>query len=252
MRDDLRFALVLRAGAKGIAPDCPFDFGICFVEGETARTSFVDIEGVERALGDFPVVPSTYGPRPGIVSFEAEMEAVDTLVAAAAAFSTKYAAAAPPSFSALRERLEGGLTVTVSDGRIGFEVAQWAAEALSWHVGDRVDMAASPDGMSFAIIADRDGTALVDAGRPGWLSTVRDWPLPLRSSAPQGELHLPLVISDGSLLFEFSPEESRISSEPALPMPVPALPHVPPIDYRWGLIALAAVYAIMSVALKIV
>ncbi|MCZ7861698.1 hypothetical protein O9X98_09830 [Agrobacterium salinitolerans] len=252
MRDDLRFALVLRAGSKGIAPDCPFDFGVCFVEGETARTSFVDIEGLARALGDYPVVPSTYGSRPGIVSFEAEMEAVDTLVAAANAFSTKYTASAPHSFSVLRERLDGGLTVSVSDGRIGFELAQWAAQALSWHVGDRVDMAASADGMSFAIVADRDGTALVDAGRPGWLSTARDWPLPLRSTAPQGELNLPLTISDGSLLFEFSPEEPRNSGKPALPMPVPALPHVLPIDYRWGLIALAAVYAAMSVVLKIV
>lgn len=252
MRDDLRFALVLRVGAKGIASGCPFDFGICFVEGESARTSFVDIEGLERALGDFPVVPSVYGSRPGIVSFEAEMEAVDTLVAAANAFSTKYAASVPPSFSILRERLDGGLTVTVSDGRISFEVAQWAAHALSWHVGDRVDMAASADGMSFAIVADRDGTALIEAGGPGWLSTARDWPLPLRSSAPQGERHLPLAISDGSLVFEFYPEESRISSEPALPKPVPALPQRLPFDYRWGLIALAAVYAAMSVALKIV
>ncbi|MCV9963718.1 hypothetical protein OIU34_17710 [Pararhizobium sp. BT-229] len=252
MRDDLRFALVLRTGSKGFAPDCPFDFGICFVEGDSARTSFVDIEGLGRALGDFPTVPSVYGVKPGVVSFEAEMEAVDTLTAAAGAFSTKYGKTLPHSFSRLRERLDGGLVVSVVDGRVGFELAQWAAQALSWHVGDRVDVAAAPDGKSFAIFADRDGTALVDAGRPGWVSTARDWPLPPRAAAVQGEHYVPVVIADGSVLFELAPQESRISSASAPAAPVLPLPHVLPIDYRWGLIALAVAYATVSVALKVI
>ncbi|MDW9478810.1 hypothetical protein GOB57_08855 [Sinorhizobium meliloti] len=252
MRDDHRFALVLRTGAKGIAPGCPFDFGICFVEGDTARTSFVDIEALDRTLGDFPTVPSIYGSRPGIVSFEAEMEAVDTLTAAADAFSTKYSSDMPPAFSLLREKLDGGLAISIADGRIGFEIAQWAAQALSWHAGDRVDMAASPDGMSFAIVANRDGTALVDAGRPGWFSTARDWPLPRRSDAASGEQHVPLAISDGSVLFELAPAEVRISSESPAATSAPPLPQVLPFDYRWGLISLAAVYAAVSVVLKII
>jgi hypothetical protein len=252
MRDDLRFALVIRTGSKGVAPDCPFDFGVCFVEGDTARTSFVDLEGLEGVLGDFPAVPSTYGACPAIVSFEAEMEAVDTLTAAAEAFSTKYTASPPASYSALHERLDGGLAITISNGRIAFEMAQWAAQALSWHIGDRVDVAASSDGMSFAIVADREGTALINAGRPGWLSTARDWPLPLRTKAPQGEHHLALAIASGSLLFDLIALELRVSSEPAVHTPTPPLPHALPIHYRWGLISLAVAYTVISVALNIV
>jgi hypothetical protein len=252
MRDDMRFALVMRTGAKGFAKNCPFDFGICFVEGESARTAFVDIEQLERSLGGFPVVPSIYGQRPGIVSFEAEMEAVDHLTAAAEAFSSKYSAGMPATHSRLPERINGGLAVSVSDGRIGFELSQWAAEALSWHLGDRVDMSVSPDGRSFSIFADRDGTSLVGAGRPGWISTARDWPLPLLSAAPSGVHYLPLSIADGSILFDLAPAEVRspgdaVPANPALPLS-PTLP----IDYRWGLFALAVAYAATAIALKVV
>jgi hypothetical protein len=252
MRDDLKFALVLRAGSKGLAPACPFDFGICFVEGEKARTSFVDFESLSHALGDFPTVPSVYGKNPGIVSYEVEMEAVDALVTATEAFSSKYSHALHQSFSKLREKLDGGLIVTVTNGRIGFEIAQWATEALSWHVGDRVDLAASSDGASFAIIADRDGTSLVDAGRPGWISTVRDWPLPTHSNVPSGEHCVPVSIADGTIVFEFMPQETRIYDVSAPVAAVLPLPHRLPIDYRWGPIALAVVYAAVSITLKVI
>ncbi|MBY3433223.1 hypothetical protein HFN89_03390 [Rhizobium laguerreae] len=252
MRDDMRFALVMRTGGKGFARGCPFDFGICFVEADSARTVFVDIEGLERAIGDFPVVPSIYGGRPGIVSFEAEMEAVDALMAAAEAFSAKYSVGKPSAHSKLLERLDGGLALNVSGGRISFELSQWAADALSWHVGDRVDMAASHDGRSFSIFADKDGTAIVGAGRPGWISTARDWPMPLASNASPGVHFVPLSIADGSILFELAPAEVRNSDEPVPANPVPPLPPTLPIDYRWGLFALAAAYAAVAIALKIV
>ncbi|MCS4089774.1 hypothetical protein [Rhizobium sp. BK176] len=252
MRDDMRFALVMRTGAKGFAKDCPFDFGICFVEGESARTEFVDIERLARALGSFPVVPSVYGQRPGIVSFEAEMEAVDHLTAAAEAFSSKYSAGMPATHSRLLERLDGGLAVSVSDGRIGFELSQWAAEALSWHVGDRVDMAVSQDGRSFSIFADRDGTALVGAGRPGWISTTRDWPAPLVPVAAPGVHFIPLSIADGSIRFELAPAEVRNSGDSVPANPALPLPPTLPIDYRWGLFALAVAYAAAAIVLKVV
>jgi hypothetical protein len=252
MRDDMKFALVMRTGDKGFAKDCPFDFGICFVEGESARTEFVDIERLARALGNFPVVPSIYGQRPGLVSFEAEMEAVDHLTAAAEAFSAKYSAGIPANHSRLLERLDGGLVVSVSDGRIGFELSQWAAEALSWHLGDRVDMAVSPDGRSFSIFADRDGTALVGAGRPGWISTARDWPTPHLPASSSGVHFVPLSVADGVILFELAPAEVRNSGDPVPANPAPPLPPTLPIDYRWGLFALAAAYAATAIALKLV
>lgn len=252
MRDDMKFALVMRTGAKGFAKDCPFDFGICFVEGESARTEFVDIERLARALGDFPVVPSIYGQRPGLVSFEAEMEAVDHLTAAAEAFSSKYRAGIPVNHSRLLERLDGGLAVSVSDGRIAFELSQWAAEALSWHVGDRVDMAVSSDGRSFSIFADRDGTALVGAGRPGWISTARDWPIPRLPTPSSGVHFVPLSIADGAILFELAPAEVRNSGDPVPAHPALPLPPTLPIDYRWGLFALAVAYAANAIALKLV
>jgi hypothetical protein len=252
MRDNMRFALVLRTGTKGFAPDCPFDFGICFVEGDSARTSFVDFEDLERALGDFPAVPSCNGKLPGIVSFEAEMEAVDVLSEAASAFSTKYSAGVPQSHSRLRERLEGGIVVTIDEGRICFELGQWAAAALSWHIGDRVDMSISQDGRTFSVFADRDGTALVAAERTGWLSTTRDWPLPVSFHGNSGRHAVPLAIGGGAILFEIVADQVELQPSPLPSIPVPPLSHRLPIDYRWGPITFAVVYAFVAIALKIV
>lgn len=248
MRDDPRFALVLRTGIRGIAADCPFDYGICFVEGETARTAFVDLEGLERALGDYPCVPSIYGKCPGIVSFEAEMEAVDVLTTAATEFSDKYQSRLPSSYERLRERVAGGLVITLSDGRIGFEVAQWVTDALSWQVGDRIDMAVGPDGKSFRIFADRDGTALV-IGRPGWLTAIRDWPF---SSANSQDCVTPVPVSvaEGCIMFDYLPEPES-PGNPVGCDPQPPLSPKRPIDYRWGLLALAAAYGIVATALKL-
>ena len=255
MRDDTRFALVLRASGNGIAPGSRFDYGVCLVDGDTATTSFVDMGGLARVVGDFPCVPSVYGVREGIVSFEAEMEAVDTLTSAARELSDKYATGTPPGYGRLLDMVAGGFMISSENGRIGFEIADWVAQSAGWHTGDRLDVAVGAGG-AFAIFASREGAAVVSAGRPGWLTAVRDWRLPLSFPLPDGEWRPEFSVDGGRVYFELPsmPAEVSVRTEiPDLkPAPREALPRALPIDYRWSPVVLAFVYAVLAIVLNFV
>lgn len=258
MRDDGKFALVLEASAAGAGPDAPFGFGVCLVDGDSARTLFTDFAGLDRAVGDYPCVPSIYGRVPGIVSFEAEMEAIDILTSAAAGMREKYGRTRPPGYRLLAEPLSGGLEIAVSGGRADIELAEWAAAALGWHAGDRVALALSPCSRRLMLITDREGAALVHATRPGWLSADRSWPLPHHVRAEEG-IHRPgITACDGVIEFDIP---AAAPAPPAVTLPPPAgrgLPPAPtpeykdrlPVDYKWGLLLLASMgYAALAAVL---
>ncbi len=256
MTDDMRFALVLRATPPSFPRDFPFEYGVCFVEGETARTAFVDFDGLEKAIGDFPCVPSTHGRIPGIISFDAEMQAIDTLSAVGAEFSTRYSIGPAPGYHPMKEMIEGGLRVTVTERRIAVEIAEWVLSSSGLHAGDRVSLCVRDDGIHFSLYADRDGAAFAREGQPGWLATTRDWPLPLSICLADGEYSVPFAAGDDGIFFAMPPTRpSQPSPEQTGELPAPPLAGLPerlPIDYRWVPLALAAVYFGVATALKFI
>nr|WP_250807938.1 hypothetical protein [Neorhizobium tomejilense] len=259
MRDDTNFALVMRMEAGG-KTRFPFDYGVCVVEGDSARTSFTDLAGVSQIIGSTPCVPSIYGARPGIVSFEAEAEAIDMLSQATREFGTKYSYGRPDGYEPLRTLIKGGVVATVSEGRISVDIADWAAAGAGWHIGDRVELSAKTAGNSFSLHADRDGFPLVEGDRTDWLGLSRDWPLPPGLDIPDG--HYQLAFSSGPEgIFMAFPETDGPRGDASVALPEAAKlanPRVSPLspnlpfDYRWALVSLAAIYGLLTLSLKFI
>jgi hypothetical protein len=245
MADDERFALVVRTGRGTFAPDCPFDHAVCLVEGGTATLRFVDLEGVSKAVGATPCVPSAYGAVAGRVSIEAEREALDTVARAAAGFSAKYARLPPPGFEAVPEPRKTGVSASVSSGRFSIDIEGWVADELGWHAGDRVSLSRSPDGRH-CLRADRDGDSLAPSGADA-LTTLRTWPA--EGAFLDAEvLALEHWIAEGTLMFR---APAGGAPRRAVEVPGPArtrfeLPRRRGIGYRWGFAALAVLYAALA------
>lgn len=256
MRDDRRFALVLRVRDIDPKASSSFDYAVCHVDNDTAKPSFVSADGLSKTLGDYPVVPSSYGTTPGIVSFEAEMQAVDVLTSAVADMTDRYAHGIPEGFSPLHTMSVGGLHVTLREEWMGIEIAKWVLEALGWNEGDRVSISVGR-GDTFAVHLDRDGSRIVDAEEFGFFTASREWRLPLGIRRNQGSLEVPFAVADGRIHFELPADPAEDTPRPCI-APVEKAPDVQPlsqrlpIDYRWGPLGVAAVYAAVAFALNFV
>jgi hypothetical protein len=258
VRDDRKFAVVLGMGNIG-RDRFPFDYGVCVVDGDSAATSFCDLQGLSIVVGDTPCIPSIFGTSPADVTFEAEQAAVDAILAAAEEFGSKYAHGRPVGYEPLRTMIEGGIVLTVRNGRAGVELAEWVAEGAGWNIGDRIEMTVKSDGTALALHADRDGFPLGPGERLGYLGVQRDWSLPATVSIPDDDYDVAFAIGVEGVFMDMPPNPARVTALAIVPSPLRTQPTPQttlsprlPFDYRWSLVSLAAVCGLLSLALKFV
>lgn len=196
----MHFVLVLPIRSRC----CPFDFSVCVVEEDSCNVSFVDFDGLLNYTHDIPCVPSVYGNTPGIVSMVSEQQALDAIENSIISLSQKYDKLPPDQYEKLYEPRSGGFVVHVCDGRIKFEISEWECRGFGWQRGDRVSLSSLPDASRFVLHLDRDGYALMDAEKSGWLTVNKDWSLGSHDIRDQDSPMVEYYLSDSGVYFGIS------------------------------------------------